>query len=331
MLRVGLDVSPLALTKAGTARYLTSLLDGLEAEPDVELRRYALSGSGRVKKIVRDAYWYRFSLPRAARSDSVEVLHAPSMRAPFRSSAPLAVTVHDLAVLRQPEKFNTWTRRYSAYALPRVARAADAIVVGSAFSRDEIVELLDVPGDRIRVIPYGVGPPFIADGPAADGDYVLAVSTREQRKNLARLVEGFQRAGPEGLELRIVGAEGWADVRIHGDRVHTLNRVDDDELARLYRGAAAVAYVSLYEGFGLPVLEAMACARPVVAPAGPPFNEFAHGIAFEVDPRDADSIARGLQQAAAAGSQAVGPRRAADFTWDRAVQSHLDLYRELAG
>jgi len=331
MLRVGLDVSPLALTKAGTARYLTSLLDGLEAEPDVELRRYALPGSGRVKKIVRDAYWYRFSLPRAARGDSVEVLHAPSMRAPFRSSAPLAVTVHDLAVLRQPETFNAWTRRYSAYALPRVARAADAIVVGSAFSRDEIVELLDVPGDRIRVIPYGVGPPFIADGPAADGDYVLAVSTREPRKNLARLVEGFQRAGLEGLELRIVGAEGWGDVRVHGDRVHTLNRVDDDELARLYRGAAAVAYVSLYEGFGLPVLEAMACARPVVAPAGPPFNEFAHGIAFEVDPRDADSIARGLQQAAAAGSQAVGPRRAADFTWDRAVQSHLDLYRELAG
>src|SRR5262245_6310001 len=170
MLRVGLDVSPLALTKAGTARYLTSLLDGLEAEPDVELRRYALSGSGRVKKIVRDAYWYRFSLPRAARSDSVEVLHAPSMRAPFRSSAPLAVTVHDLAVLRQPETFNAWTRRYSAYALPRVARAADAIVVGSAFSRDEIVELLHVPLERVRVIPYGVGPPFSAEGPAAEGD-----------------------------------------------------------------------------------------------------------------------------------------------------------------
>jgi glycosyltransferase involved in cell wall biosynthesis len=329
MLRVGLDVSPLALTKAGTARYLTSLLDGLEAEPEVEVRRYELDGSGRLKKLWRDAYWYRFSLPRAARSDGVDVLHAPTMRAPFRSRVPLVVTIHDLAVVRRPETFNGWTRRYSSYALPRVGRAADAIVVGSEFSCDEVMELLDVSRDRIRVIPYGVGEPFTAEGPAADGDYVLAVATLEPRKNLARLVEGFRRAGLEGLELRIVGAEGWGDVRAHGDRVHTLSGVDDDELARLYRGAAAVAYVSLYEGFGLPVLEAMACARPVVAPAGRPFSEFAEGIAFEVDPLDPDSIAHGLQQAVAAGSQAVGPRRAADFTWARAVQSHLDLYREL--
>jgi glycosyltransferase involved in cell wall biosynthesis len=330
MLRVGLDVSPLALTKAGTARYLTSLLDGLEAEPDIEIRRYQLVGQGRVKKLVRDAYWYRFSLPRAARSDGVDVLHTPTMRAPFRSRVPLVVTIHDLAVLRKPETFNGWTRRYSTYALPRVARAADAIVVGSEFSRDEVVELLHVAPERIRVIPYGVGPPFTAEGPAADGDYVLAVSTLEPRKNLGRLVDGFRRAGLEGLELRIVGAEGWGDVHVHGDRVHTLSRVDDDELARLYRGAAAVAYVSLYEGFGLPVLEAMACARPVVAPAGRPFSEFAQGIAFDVDPLDPDSIAHGLQRAVAAGPQVVGARRAADFTWDRAVQSHLDLYRELA-
>jgi glycosyltransferase involved in cell wall biosynthesis len=330
MLRVGLDISPLALTKAGTARYLTSLLDGLDADPEVEVRRFELAGSGRWKKLRRDALWYRFSLPRATRHDGVDVLHAPTMRAPFRSRVPLVVTIHDLAVLRRPETFNGWTRRYSAYALPRVARAADAIVVGSEFSRDEIMELLNVPRDRIRVIPYGVGPPFTAEGPAADGDYVLAVATLEPRKNLARLVEGFHSAGLDGLELRIVGAEGWGDVRVHVDRVHTLSGVDDDELARLYRGAAAVAYVSLYEGFGLPVLEAMACARPVVAPAGRPFSEFAEGIAFEVDPLDPDSIAHGLQQAVAAGPQAVGARRAADFTWDRALQSHLDLYRELA-
>jgi glycosyltransferase involved in cell wall biosynthesis len=331
MLRVGLDVSPLALTKAGTARYLTSLLDGLEAEPGVEVHRYELDGSGRLTRIRRDALWYRFALPRAARLSNVDVLHAPTMRAPFRSSAPLVVTIHDLAVLRAPETFNRWTRRYSAYALPRVARAADAIVVGSEFSRDEVMELLNVPADRIRVIPYGVGAPFTPEGPAAEGDYVLAVATLEPRKNLARLVEGFRSAGLDGLDLRIVGAKGWGDVRVHADRVHTLGGVDDDELARLYRGAAAVAYVSLYEGFGLPVLEAMACARPVVAPAGRPYDEFAHGVAFEVDPRDAGSIAAGLRRAVSAGRQDVGARRAADYSWERAVQAHIDLYRELAG
>jgi glycosyltransferase involved in cell wall biosynthesis len=132
------------------------------------------------------------------------------------------------------------------------------------------------------------------------------------------------------LELRIVGAQGWGDVRLDGPRVRRLPNVDDDELASLYRGAAAVAYVSLYEGFGLPVLEAMACSAPVVAPGGRPYSEFADGVAFEVDPLDPNSIADGLQKAVASGSQPLGARRAADFSWERAVRAHIDLYRELA-
>jgi glycosyltransferase involved in cell wall biosynthesis len=331
MLQVGLDTSPLALTKAGTARYLTKLLEGLEEEPDLELRRYTWGGAGRATKVARDLFWYPVGLPRAARNDGVDVLHSPTMRAPLRPKVPLVVTIHDVAVLRHPSAFNGWTRRYSARALPRVARTASAIVVGSTFSRDEVLDLLPVPESKVHVIPYGVGPPFTAEGPKADGDYVLAVSTLEPRKNFGRLVEGFQRSGLDALDLRVVGGEGWGGVRVDGDRVQRLENVDDEELARLYRGAVAVVYVSLYEGFGLPVLEAMACGTPVVAPAGQPFDEFAEGIAFQVDPRDVDSIAHGLQRAVASGSQPVGVRRAADFTWERAVQSHVDLYRELAG
>ena len=329
MLELGLDTSPLALTKAGTARYLTKLLEGLEEEPELELRRYTWGGAGRATKVARDLFWYPAALPRAARKDGVDVLHCPTMRAPLRPKAPLVVTIHDVAVLRHPEAFNGWTRRYSARTLPGVAKAASAIVVGSAFSRDEVIEVLQVPESKVRVIPYGVGPPFTANGPKANGDYVLTVSTLEPRKNFGRLVEGFRRSGLDGLELRVVGGEGWGDVRVDGDRVQRLENVDDEELARLYRGAVAVVYVSLYEGFGLPVLEAMACGTPVVAPAGRPFDEFADGIAFQVDPRDVDSIAHGLQQAVASGSQPIGVRRAADFTWERMVRSHVDLYREL--
>ncbi len=331
MLRVGLDTSALTLTRAGTARYLTNVLDGLEADPELELRRYDWGGDGKATRVVRDTGWYRFTLPRTAKRDGVQVLHCPTMRAPFRPRVPLVVTIHDAAVLRHPDAFNRWTRAYSARSLPKVVRAAESIVTGSDFTRDELVQLLDVPASKIRVIPYGVGPPFTADGPAADGAYILAVSTLEPRKNLTRLVEGFRRSGLDGLELRVVGAEGWGGVSVDGERVHRLTGVDDDELARLYRGAAAVAYVSLYEGFGLPVLEAMACARPVVAPTGRPFSEFARGVAFEVDPRDPDSIAEGLRRAVAAGHQAVGARRAADYSWERAVRAHVDLYRELAG
>ena len=331
MVRLGVDISPLKLTRAGTARYLTNILDGLEADPELELRRYEWGSDGKATRVVRDTGWYRFTLPRAAQRDGVQVLHCPTMRAPFRARMPLVVTIHDAAVLRHPEAFNRWTRTYSAKSLPKVVSAADRIVVGSEFTRDELRAFLDVPEEKIRVIPYGVGAPFTVDGPAADGAYILAVSTLEPRKNLPRLVEGFQRSGLEGLDLCVVGAEGWGGVSVDGDRVRRLTDVDDEEWARLYRGAAAVAYVSLYEGFGLPVLAAMACGRPVVAPAGPPFSEFAHGVAFEVDPRDADSIADGLRRAVAAGNVPVGAQRAADYTWERAVEAHVALYRELAG
>jgi glycosyltransferase involved in cell wall biosynthesis len=330
MLRVGVDTSALALTKAGTARYLTNLLDGLERAASIEVSRLSWDGHGRATKVTRDMLWYPSRLNRAAKEAGAEVLHCPTMRAPLRSRMPLVVTIHDVAVLRHPEAFNGWTRRYSARALPKVADAANAIVVGSAFSRDELLDVLPVDESKVRVIPYGVGPPFTPDGPAAEGDYILAVSTLEPRKNFDRLLEGFRRTGLEGLELRVVGGEGWGDVSVEGDRVRRLTGIDDEELARLYRGAAAVAYVSLYEGFGLPVLEAMACGAPVVAPAGRPYDEFAHGIAFEVDPRDVDSIARGIQQAVASGSQPIGVRRAADFTWERAVQAHVGLYEEVA-
>ena len=332
MLRVGIDVSPLALSRAGTARYLRSLLAGLQNEP-VEIERYALAGEGRLQKIRRDTLWYQRALARAAQADGVDVLHCPTQRAPVRTRLPLVVTIHDVAVLRHPQAFNLWTRRYSALTLPRIARAATHIVVGSNFTRDEVTELLGVSESKIRVIPYGVGGSFTApDGPASAGDYVLAVSTLEPRKNLGRLVEGFRRANLDGLELRIVGAEGWGGVQVAGDRVRWLGEISDGELARLYRGAACAAYVSLYEGFGLPVLEAMASGTSVVAPAGPPYTEFADGVAVLVDPLDPDSIAAGLHEALARRSElgARGRERAKEYSWSRAAEAHVEVYREAA-
>ena len=332
MLRVGLDVSPLALTRAGTARYVTNLLAGLERDSSLELCRYAWGGPGRLTRIARDAVWYPAALPRAAKRDRLDVLHCPTQRAPLRSRLPLVVTIHDLAVLRHPEAFNRWTRSYSTFTLPRVARAARRIIVGSEFTRAEVIELLSVPADKLRVIPYGVGEPFSADGPASGGDFVLAVSTLEPRKNLDRLIEGFHRADLRGLELRVVGAPGWGGVRVNGEGVRWLTGIGDDELARLYRGAACVAYVSLYEGFGLPVLEAMASGAPVVAPAGPPFQEFAADVAVGVDPRDASSIAAGLREAVERRSELapLGPQRAREYSWERAAKAHLEVYREAA-
>jgi len=328
-LRVGIDLSPLVQSRAGTARYVSELTAALECEPEVELRRYAFGRAGRVSAAARDAVWYPAVLPARARRDSVDVLHCPTFRAPLRPAVPLVVTFHDLAVLRRPEAFNAWTRRYSALTLPRIARVAAAIIAVSEFTKCEVVELLDVPSEKVRVIPNAVAAPFRREGPASEGEYVLAVSTLEPRKNLGTLVDAFGRADLDDCELRVVGARGWGGVDVNGDRVRYLGFVPDEELASLYRGARCVAYVSHYEGFGLPVLEALACGTPVVAADLPPIREFGDA-AIRVDPADPEAIAAALERATRDPQQAAhGAEAAARYDWGHAAAKTLAVYREV--
>ena len=247
-LRLGIDVSPLELTEAGTARYLRNLLSHLDG---VTVERYAVPGRSRSAKVRRDSSGTN-SLPRKAARDGVDVLHCPGHRGPLRPRVPLVVTLHDLAVLRHPETFNRWTRSYSRIMLPRIVEAATRVIAVSSFTAGEAVELLGVDEGKVRVVPHGVEPPFLPEGQEVRGEYALAVGTVEPRKNLPRAVEAAQRAG---IELRVVGPEGWGDVG-----VQSLGFVSDEVLAALYRGAQCLVTVAL-RGFGLPVLEAMACGR----------------------------------------------------------------------
>ena len=326
-----MDVSALALTRAGTARHIRSLLAALGDE-DIAVRRYALGGSSRALVPVRDLGWYLAALPAKARLDRMAVLHCPTQRAPVRSQVPLVVTFHDLAVLRHPDAFNRWTREYSRRVLPRVAEAATRLIAVSEFTKRELLEVLDVPEDKVRVIPNAVGEPFTAEGEAAEGDYVLAVSTLEPRKNLPRLVEGYERARLNGLPLLVAGAAGWGDVPVDGSGVRWLGEVGDEELARLYRGARCVAYVSLYEGFGLPVLEAMACGTPVVAARTGALEEVSGDAAVLVDPLDPDAIASGLNEAIDRREdlRERGLERARAFDWHDVARETVAVYKEAA-
>ena len=329
--RVGLDVSPLALTRAGAARYIDSLVAHLP-EQGIEVRRYGFGGSSRALVPVRDVGWYLAALPLRARRDGVDILHCPTHRAPVRSGVPLVVTLHDIAVLRHPELFNRWTRTYSRLALPRIARAARRVIAASEFTRRELLDFLDVPEEKVRVVPHAVGPPFVAEGEAASGDYVLTVGTLEPRKNLEKLVAGFRAGDLNGAQLLVAGMRGWGDVEVSGDRVRRLGFVPDEELARLYRGAACVAYLSPYEGFGLPLVEAMACGAPVVAARGGSAEEVTAGAAVLVDPLDPEAIAAGLSEAVGRREElrALGLERARAFDWASVARATAEVYREAA-
>jgi glycosyltransferase involved in cell wall biosynthesis len=268
--------------------------------------------TSRARSVAADALWY----PRLRAPGGADVLHCPTFRGPFRTRGPLVVTVHDLAVLRHPEWFNRWTRTYSVLAVPRVVQAAHRVIAVSEFTRRELVELLRYPEERIHVVPNAVEDVFVPDGPKADGDYVLAVGTLEPRKNLARIARAVDG------ELRVVGARGWGRVE-PPPNVTWLGDVPDDRLAALYRGARCLVYASLYEGFGIPVAEALACGCPVVTSAGSPMAELAGADAVLVDPADVDAIREGIARA-----ERPAARRIAG--WDEVAERTLAVYEEAA-
>jgi glycosyltransferase involved in cell wall biosynthesis len=233
--------------------------------------------------------------------------------------------VHDLAILRYPAAFPRWHRLYGKTGLEKVLRQADSVVAVSEFTKKEVTELVGVLPERIHVVPNGVDAVFTSEGPSVEGSYALAVATLEPRKNLGRVVEAARLAG---VELRVVGARGWGGVEVPG----WVGEIPDSHLAALYRGARCVLYPSLYEGFGLPVLEAMACGTPVVTSRESAMEEVAGGAALLVDPFDAASIAQGIAEAQARRHELVplGLARASGFTWARAADAVEALWRGLA-
>jgi glycosyltransferase involved in cell wall biosynthesis len=321
---VAVDVTPLAQTRAGTARYLQALLPRVER--DVGVERTSGFAHGRPGTLWLDIAWYPHVLPHRARA--ADVLHCPTYRGPVHTRTPLVVTVHDVAVFRYPDAFPRWTRTYSRFVVPRVLRAARKVLAVSEFTASELQAVLGIPSEKIAVTPNAVDAVFSPEGPRAEGDYVLAVGTLEPRKNLARTIEA---AAKLDLELRVVGARGWGGVEARGGHVRWLGEISDEELARQYRGALCVAYPSLYEGFGIPVLEAMASGAPVVTSAGGATEEVAGGAALLVDPHDVQAIAEGIEAAIGRGDlRTRGLERARAYSWDETARLTVAAYREAA-
>jgi len=263
--------------------------------------------------------------------------------------------VHDLAFLRMPELLTPQSRRYYGQ-IHRAVRNTERIIAVSERTRCDLVELVGAPPDRVEVVHEAADPrfrpPSAAEVAAARqrfglaDEYFLFVGTREPRKNLGRLLEAYAAlvdGAPDAPALAIAGRPGWLadDLAARaegfgiGPRVRWLGGVGPDDLVGLYGGAVAFVFPSLYEGFGLPVLEAMACGTPVVASTGGSLPEVAGDAALLVDPLDVPALRHALGRVwREAGLREElrgrGFARAAGFSWRAAAEQTLDVYRRAA-
>jgi len=293
--------------------------------------------------------WHHLRRPAVSGATGpVEVIHATGSAMPPRS-APIVWTLHDLAWRRDPSTFTRRGVRFFEAALGLARRDADLVLCSSQATIDDAVTA-GLPAERLRLVPLGVR--IVAVTPAEvaaarrrhalDRPYVLSVGTAEPRKNLGRLVAAFATPAlaRRDLDLVVVGPRGWnEDAPVPGDRLgdrlRSVGFVPDLELAALYAGAAVFAYPSLWEGFGLPVLEAMAQGAPVVTSAGTTMADVSGSDgAVLVDPLDPLAIAAGVARVVddpglADRLRAVGHRRAADHTWDRTADLTASAYAEL--
>jgi glycosyltransferase involved in cell wall biosynthesis len=364
---VGFDATTLIGQISGVGGYTARLLQALSAEAGrgelgkvvvLSNRQIQFAGPPQVeiydgRRFPVRSIWMQLVLPGILRDLRPEVVHFTNYLAPVLTDAPYVVSFHDMSLTLLPEAHTLKKRLLTASLIPTVARRARRILVPSESTRRDVTRLLAVDPGRIRLVPYAASPLYrpLSDGPRALArrgvrpPYFLYVGTIEPRKNLARALRAFGRIVPSlpDHSFVIVGQAGWK----YGEVLNEARRSDlaqkvvltgylpEEELPLLYNHAVALVYPSLYEGFGLPLVEAMACGTPVLTSSGSSLSEVAADAALLVPPLSEEKLAEAMTALAAdeglrADLRRRGFERAARFSWERTARETIEVYREVA-
>jgi glycosyltransferase involved in cell wall biosynthesis len=370
-MRIGIDIHAAERDGSGNCTYVRGLLQALLSQDfENEYILYAIDKKHRFYRDIRlDAKVRLRPLPvenpliriplflgRATYRDALDVLHVQFIAPPFHKGR-LVVTIHDLGFLHQPETFSKFEVLRSRVFVRMTAKRACRVITGSCFSRDDIIQTYRLDSRRVELVPYGVSPLFSAGLDSQKIDlvldkygirkpYILSVGRLNMRKNLTSLFKAFALLKERGAiphKLVIVGKEDYstegifrAAHEIASGEVQFTGYVDDEDLPYVYSGADVFVYPSLFEGVGLPVLEAMACGVPVVASHTSSLREVVGEAGMTVDPLNAEEIAQCVLRLVEGGEFRKkyikrGLERAGEFSWRQTALRTLDVYRTLWG
>jgi glycosyltransferase involved in cell wall biosynthesis len=372
-MKIGIDIRPLGFLNdvAGLYQYTFNLVSNLlaidshdeyallstirgfcgdESIPDTVLRRFP----GRLSKFLLET----LTAPLELVMGRADLFHGPCFFVPRSLRSKLVVTIHDVMPFRHPEYLKAEWADSTKKSIHASIKRADCIIAVSRFTKCEIVELLQVPDDRIRVIYNGISPIFrpVRDQTKVEhiktrygvrGPYFLFVGTIEPKKNITTLIcawAALRASTRYQYPLVLVGKKGWyfeelqKEIQYRSDRKDIIftDSITNDDLLYLYSGAEAFVMPSLFEGFGIPLIEAMACGTPVVTSNRTSLPEIAGDSALVVDPLDVRDIAGAMHMIVSDPSLRArlvqkGLERAKEFSWENTARETLNLYRELGG
>lgn len=366
-MRFAVDAHAIGRHLTGNEVYVRSLLHGFagidtESEfltyvssPEAEL---AVPGRFPVRQISGNPFIrLGFDLPRKLRQDRPALLHV-QYTAPMFCPVPVIASVHDVSFLEHPEYFKRGRRVQLRWSVARTVRSAALVLTGTEFSRDSILRAYNLDPAKVRVVPDAANPIFRVLNRAAaqfqvrerfkiTPPYLLSVGDLQPRKNHIGLIAAYAALVKENPKLKhhlvFAGKDTWFGARVReaarhsgvADRIHFTGFVTDDDLLQLYNGCDCFVFPSYYEGFGIPILEAMACGRAVVCANTSSMPEVADGAGLLFDPYRTSEITRAmadvlLDNELRARMERLGLQRATHFSWQKTAQMTLGVYREVA-